>query len=121
MDAARILKRFVVILALVLLLECVYCVAVFTDWVPPLADLRDMYIETALGTMEHKWLATALIPGDVIQRVYLELEQDRLNQLGQNSSPWEPGEASENRDFFDRFPELDEAAFRAWARCRRRN
>ena len=104
-----------VLLALVLLLECVYCVAVFTDWVPPLADLRDMYIETALGTMNHKWLATALIPGDIVLEVRQEMDAARQAQLGQNSSPWNPGEISENRDFFDRFPELDPSAVRAWA------
>ena len=53
-------------MAVVLLLECIYCLAVFTD-LTPLSDLRDLYIETALGTMNHKWLATALIPGDIVQ------------------------------------------------------
>ncbi len=109
------MKKLIVLLALVLLLECVYCVAVFTDWVPPLADLRDMYIETALGTMEHKWLATALIPGDIVLEVKREMDAARAAQLGQNSSQWETGETAQNRDFFELFPELDEAAFRAWA------
>ena len=113
MGASRILKRLVVILALVLLLECLYCVAIFTDWVPPLSRLRDQYIETALGTMNHKWLATAFIPGDVIQRVYLQLEQDRLDQLGQNSGDWALSPAGQT--FFERFPELEPSAVRAWA------
>ena len=68
------LKLIAFLLALILLLECVYCVAVFTDWVPALSRLRDRYIETALSTLNHRWLATALIPGDVVQRVYLQLE-----------------------------------------------
>ena len=80
------LKIIALLLTLVLLLECAYCVAVFTDWVPPLADLRDMYIETALGTMEHKWLATALIPGDIVLKVRQEMDAAREAQLGQNSS-----------------------------------
>ena len=75
------LKIIALLLTLVLLLECAYCVAVFTDWVPPLADLRDMYIETALGTMEHKWLATALIPGDIVQPIIDEMEAERINQV----------------------------------------
>ena len=106
------LKSITVLLALVLLLESGYCVAVFTDWVPPLSDLRDQFIETALGTMEHKWLATALIPGDIVLAVKQEMDAARDAQLGLNSSPWETGETSEMQGFFDLFPELDEADFR---------
>ena len=84
----RKLKCLALALAVILLLECTYCVAVFTDWVPPLSDLRDLYIETALGTMNHKWLATALVPGDIVQEVYEELEAARKAQQGQ-----EPGDA----------------------------
>ena len=109
------MKKLILVLALILLLECTYCVAVFTDWVPPLAELRDQYIETALGTMEHKWLATALIPGDIVREVWEGMEDSRNAQLGQNSSQWENSEMPENRDFFALFPELDEADFRAFA------
>ena len=109
------LKIWAVLLALILLLECVYCVAVFTDWVPPLSNLRSAFIETALGTMNHKWLATALIPGDIVRQVYDGMASDRNSQIGQNSSQWDPMEAPENRDFFELFPELDPADFRAWA------
>lgn len=108
------LKTITFLLAIILQLECVYCVAVFTDWVPPLSDLRDQYIETALGTMNHKWLATALIPGDIVRQVWEGMENSRHAQLGQNSTGWETGTVSQNLDFFERFPELDEAAFRAW-------
>ena len=111
----RKLKIAVFLLAIILFLECAYCVAVFTDWVPPFARLRDQYIETALGTMEHKWLATALIPGDIVLEVKQEMDAARQAQLGQNSSPWETGEIAENRDFFQLFPEIDPADFRAWA------
>ena len=104
-------KIAALLLAVFLLLECAYCVAVFTDWVPPLAHLRDQYIETALGTMDHKWLATALIPGDIVREVWEGMESARLAQEGQNSSPWESAGIPENRDFFELFPELNEADF----------
>ena len=110
MKKLRVLTWF---LAVVLLLECIYCLAVFTD-LTPLSDLRDLYIETALGTMNHKWLATALIPGDIVQEVYEGMEEARLAQSGQNSSDWEMGNISEKRDFFTLFPELDEGKFREW-------
>ena len=109
------LKFIAVFLAIILLLECAYCVAVFTDWCPPLTSLRDQYIETALSTLRHRWLATALIPGDIVLEVWEGLEDSRSAQLGQNSSRWEMGETPENRDFFQLFPELDKAAVRAWA------
>jgi exopolysaccharide biosynthesis protein len=111
----RKLKICAALLALILMLECSYCVVAFTDWVPPLSDLRDTFIETALGTMEHKWLATALFPADIVAEVQAELEADRLAQAGQNSSPWESAESSNKRDFFALFPEIDPAAFRAFA------
>ncbi len=96
------------LLALLLLLECTYCLAVFTD-LTPLSRLRNLYIETALGTMNHKWLATALIPGDVVQEVFEGMEAARNDQIGQNSSDWELQSPTAL------FPELDEAALRAWS------
>ena len=81
---------------------------------PALSRLRDRYIETALGTMNHQWLATALIPGDIVAEVRQRMDDARKAQLGQNSSPWETMDIPENQAFFDLFPELDEASFRAW-------
>lgn len=112
MKTRRIL---IFVLTLLLLLECIYCIAVFTDWSPPLSALRDQYIETALGTMNHKWLATALIPGDIVAEVQWEMDAARQAQLGQNSSRWETEDSPQNPDFFELFPEIDPAAFRAWA------
>ena len=109
------LKFVALLLALILILECGYCVAVFTDWLPPLSRLRDTFIETALGTMEHKWLATALFPADIVEAVRAQMEAGRLAQAGQNSSLWEPAENTEERDFFELFPEIDPADFRAFA------
>ena len=109
------LKMIAVLLAVILLLECAYCVAVFTDWFPPLTSLREQYIETALSTLRHRWLATALIPGDIVLEVWEGMEDSRTAQVGQNSSRWETEDTPENRDFFQLFPELDKAAVRAWA------
>ena len=109
------LKILAALLALLLLVECTYCVAVFTDWCPPLTSLRNMYIETALSTLHHRWLATALIPGDIVQEVWEGLEDSRNAQLGQNSAGWETEETTGNRGFFELFPELEESAVRAWA------
>ena len=112
---SRLMKGIVVVLTLILFLECTYCVAVFTDWCPPLTSLRNMYIETALSTLNHRWLATALIPGDIVQEVYEGIAQDRNAQLGQNSAGWETGATTGKRGFYELFPELEPAAVRAWA------
>ena len=109
------LKILAALLALLLLIECTYCVAVFTDWCPPLTSLRNMYIETALSTLSHRWLATALIPGDIVQEVWEGLEDSRNAQLGQNSAGWETEETTGKRGFYELFPELEESAVRAWA------
>ena len=103
------------IILLALLLLCTYCVAAFTDWVPVLSDLRSTFIETALGTMEHKWLATAFFPDHMVEAVRAGMEADRLAQAGQNSSDWGTADNSETRDFFELFPEIDPADFRAFA------
>ncbi len=110
-------KRLAGILALILLLEALYCVAVFTDWVPALSSLRDRYIATALGTMNHKWLATAFLPGDVVQAVREDLENARLSQAGQNSGDWTLEPAAEGAGFFDLFPTLSEPEVLAWVRA----
>jgi exopolysaccharide biosynthesis protein len=79
------LKTLVVFLSLLLLVELAYCVVIFTDWIPPISRLRTMYIETAMSTMRHQWLAKALIPGDVVQDVIDKINQAQMNQVGVNS------------------------------------
>ena len=44
------------ILGIALLLECLYCFVVFTNN-PTIRSLREAYIETAMSTMSHHWLA----------------------------------------------------------------
>ena len=111
----NLLKLLAALLSVLLLLASTYCVAVFTDWVPPLSRLRDQCIETALGTMNHQWLATALFPGDIVAEVQREMDAAREAQFGKNSSPWNTEDPPQNPDFFGLFPEIDPAAFRAWA------
>ena len=109
------LKIIAFALALILSLECAYCLAVFTDLLPPLTSLRSAFIETALGTMNHKWLATALIPGDIVREVYDAMESERNSQIGQNSGQWDSLYDPKNQDFFELFPEIDPADFQAFA------
>lgn len=60
----RIAKFF---LLLLLLFSCYLSVA-FLD-LPYISDIRDVYIETAMTTADHKWLATLFFPDTLIKKV----------------------------------------------------
>lgn len=63
-------------LIVVLVFEILYCLAIFSN-IPFIARLRGIYIDTAMGTMRHQWLATYFIPKDIID----EVENRRINSV----------------------------------------
>ncbi len=71
-----------------------YCVAVFSN-LPFIAKWRTIYIETAMGTMNHQWLATAFIPDSVIDKVMLDRSNMEENQSGLESN-WSISSFSKN-------------------------
>lgn len=79
------LRALKVILSLVLIVEILYCVAIFSP-IPFIRDLRDMYIETAMSTMSHRWLATYFIPKDIVDEVVNRTRTAREEQMGHNST-----------------------------------
>lgn len=79
------LKLLTVLLALILFIECAYCVCIFTD-IPFITKWRNIYISTAMATMNHQWLATALIPGDIVQPIIDEMEAQKENQMNIESN-----------------------------------
>lgn len=73
MKAKLVLKRMLRNIALVLLLEatvalCGYGLLVFSD-ASVFVGLRTIWIETAMTTGEHQWLATAFFPKETIRSV----------------------------------------------------
>ena len=78
------LKILAIILAVVLVMEGLYFTAVFsknafiTKW-------RNVYIITAMETMNHQWLATAFIPQSVIQEVMYAKVASQEAQAGLES------------------------------------
>lgn len=71
---------------------------VFTEinWI---SNLRKMYIETALETMNHQWLATALLPEYQVESVRINLYNRMASQIGHESkrpAPTQNSEASGN-------------------------
>ncbi len=70
-------------------LIALYCVLVFSH-IPFIEKWRTIYIETAMGTMNHQWLATLFLPQSVIDdvmsgRMTIELQQESYN------SSWDSG------------------------------
>ena len=117
------LRPVKILLSVLLVLEVLYCVAVFSQ-IPWIVKLRNMYIETAMSTMSHQWLATAFIPQDIVDEVVARRNAAREAQAGVVST-WEvPGTAAvsasttapaqtahaltaEQEAFFDLYWEID--------------
>lgn len=111
-----LLKILAAVLSLILALEIGYCLVAFSD-IPLFKDLRERYIVTAMSTFSHKWLATDLLPGDVVTPVVNQMEQEMDNQA-QLQSFWDivtettQPVSSEEAAFFLRFHELEEGSVR---------
>ena len=65
---AAVAKKWRWVLGVLLSLSLLYGVAVFSH-IPFVEEWRTLYIETAMSTMNHQWLATKFIPGSVINEV----------------------------------------------------
>ena len=94
--------RGLVILAVTLaVLAGLYCVAVFSN-IPFVKKWREIYIQTAMSTMRHQWLATYFIPHSVIDDVMARQKAAEEEQIGVNSTdveietqaPWNAPNAS---------------------------
>ena len=116
-------------LAFVAVLASLYCTAVFSN-IPFIKYWRDIYIETAMSTMTHQWLATAFIPGWIIDDV-MDNVHAGLNQQENLESNWttvweeEEEEATEAEQtvevsgldaeaFYSKYWELDSDSVRAY-------
>ena len=104
------------IAALALLLAASYLLFAFSG-IPFIAKWRTLYIETAMGTMSHQWLATAFLPDSVIREAMKDVEsrfQDNLieaSDIAQTPLPTlEPAGTPEEQavaTFTALFPEVD--------------
>ncbi len=99
------------------LLAAAYLLFAFSG-IPFIAKWRTLYIETAMGTMSHQWLATAFLPSSVIQEAMKDVEarfQDNLidasdiAQAGPSASPELAGTPEKRAvaEFSALFPEVD--------------
>ena len=123
MEEAGFASRCKWLFAAAAVLACgaaLYLLFVFSG-VPFIAKWRTLYIETAMGTMTHQWLATAFLPESVIQDVMQDVdarfaenmvEASGLAKAGPDAYPEEAGGTPEERArrrFAALFPEIDPA------------
>ena len=87
----RPLKALAIVLFVILLIEICYFVCIFsrnsfiTKW-------RNIYISTAMETMNHQWLATAIIPESIITDVMTAQATAKDSQVGLTSH-WQKEES----------------------------
>ena len=84
------LKALAFVLGFVLFIEICYFFCVYSQNAF-ISKWRTIYIETAMDTLNHKWLATSIIPDDIIQEVMSQRKQALSEQIGL-SSGWDKNE-----------------------------
>lgn len=102
----------------------IYSILVFSH-IPFIEKWRTIYIETAMGTMSHQWLATLFLPQPVIDDVMNARTRVTLEQESYNSDWDEKDFSSENvqaigtweqiQDTFSQaYPEIDQQSFQQY-------
>lgn len=85
----KIKKRYWIPGLTALILAGLYLLAVYSN-IPFIAKWRTIYIETAMSTFTHQWLATKFIPGSVIDEVMARAEEQNQEQDSLIST-WDDG------------------------------
>jgi len=112
-------KTVIWIVSILLVMVLLYCTAVFSN-IPFIKTWRDIYIETAMTTGRHQWLATAFIPKYIIddvmesamkgQALQEELEskweQEEVESETEVNTP-PPNVKTEEELFYEKFWEVD--------------
>lgn len=100
----------------VALLAGLYAFVVYTN-IPAIKNLREAYIETAMSTLSHQWLAELFFPQEMIDEVMSRVVDAEENQAG-IVSKWADSknnkaeqELESKNDFFKLFSELDKKSF----------
>lgn len=86
---------------------------VFTN-IPFIKNLRDAYIETAMSTMTHQWLAEWFFPESVIDEVVNRMHDAQDKQVGIESKWKEDPIEKANNDFYAMFDEIDKASLESY-------
>lgn len=88
-EKRTVLDKIVSVFLVLVVLESLYCTAVFSN-IPFIANYRTIWIETAMSTLSHQWLATYFFPPAVVSAVTDQVSKAQEGQIGVNSS-WNLG------------------------------
>lgn len=113
---AAVAKKWKWILGVLLTLALLYGIAVFSHN-PFVEEWRTLYIETAMSTMNHQWLATKFIPESIISDVMEKARKQMDDNVVDSSTLPEPEPIIEEEPlspqeearlaFMEHFPEVD--------------
>lgn len=81
----KCIRTLIALLIVVAILASLYLVAVYSQ-IPFIRKWRDIYIQTAMSTMSHQWLATAFIPKSVIAECVQRRDDMLQSQINVNST-----------------------------------
>ncbi len=132
-EKRTVLDRIISIVLVLVMLEALYCTAVFSN-ISFIAKYRTIWIETAMSTLSHHWLATYFIPPAVVSAVTDQVARAQEAQIGINTSwnqgekepdepkdyhvtppePEEPDIPEDRKAFFELFYEIDEKSMEAY-------
>lgn len=73
-------KVLITLCVILVVLVILYLIAVYSN-IPFIKDLREMYIQTAMSTMNHQWLATYFIPSSVVDEVVEKMDQSYQDNM----------------------------------------
>ncbi len=111
--AAKRKKRLMVFACIIAILAGLYTFVVYTD-IPVIKNLRDAYIETAMQTMSHQWLAELFFPDDVIEEVMSRVSDAQDAQKGVESEWKHEIEEKDDSSFYELFDEIDKSSFESY-------
>lgn len=111
--AAKRKKRLMVFVCIIAILAGLYTFVVYTD-IPVIKNLRDAYIETAMQTMSHQWLAELFFPDDVIEEVMSRVSDAQDAQKGVESEWKHEIEEKDDSSFYELFDEIDKSSFESY-------
>lgn len=115
-------KIVIWIVSILLFMVLGYCTAVFSN-IPFIKKWRGIYIETAMTTQKHQWLATAFIPRYIVDDV---MKAAREGQAIQDNleSKWEseeivintttPNNHTDEEMFYEKFWEIDKTSLETY-------
>lgn len=110
----RLRRAIITISSILVLLAGMYTFLVYTN-IPAIKNLRDAYIETAMSTMTHQWLAEWFFPQSVIDDVMDRVRAAEEKQAGIESK-WKDDikKKSDEDNFYSVFDELEKTSFEAY-------